>query len=71
MWQKKLQDANHKQQVEKWDTDSDSDETDDEDLDRAVGALLERAARCSRGRVGGAGRCGRVVWYTGGSVEGV
>ena len=56
--QKKLQDANYKQQVEKWDTDSDSDETDDEDLDRAVGALLVRAARA---RVGGAGRCGSVV----------
>ena len=32
--QKKLQDANHKQQVEKWDTDSNSDETDDEDLEQ-------------------------------------
>ena len=32
--QKMLQDANYKQQVEKWDTDSDSDETDDEDLEQ-------------------------------------
>ena len=32
--QKKLQDANYKQQVEKWDTESDSDETDDEDLEQ-------------------------------------
>ena len=32
--QKKLQDANYKQQVEKWDTDSDSVETDDEDLEQ-------------------------------------
>ena len=33
---KKLQDANYKQQVEKWDTDSDSSDGADDELDRAV-----------------------------------
>ena len=30
--QKKLQTASYRAKVEKWDSDSDSDETDDEDL---------------------------------------
>ncbi len=63
--QKKLQDANYKQQVEKWDTDSDSDETDDEDLDRAVGALLVRAARRARGGSWAVRTCGVVHWWVG------